>query len=116
MKNNPTSALPPTGENERKRKTPPRLLTSRQSNWLPPPGAKPEMNPKLSRRLHRKQAADYLGVSLSWLDKARLTGIGPVFISIGGRIVYDLADLDDFLLNFFDRLRNGVDTNSLWTG
>jgi hypothetical protein len=50
-----------------------------------------------SKRLHRKQTAAYLGVSLSWLDKSRLTGLGPVFITIGGRIVYDSADLDAFL-------------------
>jgi hypothetical protein len=50
-----------------------------------------------SRRLHRKKAAEYLGVSLSWLDKARLSGLGPVFISIGGRVVYDSTDLDQFL-------------------
>lgn len=50
-----------------------------------------------SKRLHRKQAAEHLGVSLSWLDKARLTGLGPVFISIGGRVVYDSGDLDEFL-------------------
>ena len=36
-----------------------------------------------SRRLHRKQTAEYLGVSLSWLDKARLTGLGPPYIAIG---------------------------------
>ena len=52
---------------------------------------------KQSRRLHRKQAANYLGMSLSWLDKARLNGNGPIFISIGGRVVYDLKDLEDFL-------------------
>ena len=50
-----------------------------------------------SCRLHRKQAAHYLGMSVSWLDKARLHGGGPIFISIGGRIVYDLKDLEDFL-------------------
>jgi hypothetical protein len=50
-----------------------------------------------SRRLNRKRTAEYLAVSLSWLDKARLTGLGPVFITIGGRIVYDSADLDAFL-------------------
>ena len=52
---------------------------------------------KQSRRLHRKQAAVFLGMSLSWLDKARLNGSGPIFISIGGRVVYDLKDLEDFL-------------------
>jgi hypothetical protein len=52
---------------------------------------------QLSRRLHRKKAADYIGTSLSWLDKSRLRGDGPAFLQIGGRVVYDTADLDDFL-------------------
>jgi hypothetical protein len=51
----------------------------------------------ISKRLHRKQAAEYLGISLSWLDKSRISGLGAAFISIGGRIVYDTADLDEFL-------------------
>lgn len=50
-----------------------------------------------SRRLHRKQAAEFLGVSLSWLDKARLSGLGPPYIAIGGRILYDSRDLEIFL-------------------
>ncbi|MFN4142444.1 helix-turn-helix transcriptional regulator [Aestuariivirga sp.] len=50
-----------------------------------------------SRRLHRKQAAAYMGVSLSWLDKSRLRGDGPVYLQIGGRIAYDTTDLDDYL-------------------
>jgi hypothetical protein len=50
-----------------------------------------------SKRLHRKQAAAYLGVSLSWLDKARLTGLGPPYIAIGGRVLYDSRDLETFL-------------------
>jgi predicted DNA-binding transcriptional regulator AlpA len=50
-----------------------------------------------TRRLHRKQAAVYLGLSLSWLDKARLKGDGPAYVQIGGRVVYDTADLDAFL-------------------
>ena len=36
-----------------------------------------------TRRLHRKQAAEFLGVSLSWLDKARISGLGPVFHNNG---------------------------------
>jgi len=52
-----------------------------------------------SRRLHRKQAAEYLGLSLSWLDKARITGLGPVFITIGRRILYDTRDLEAFIYN-----------------
>ena len=83
---------------------PPSLLQSAardqrsQSKHFPQPQCYAAPSPKPnSKRLHRKQAAEYLGVSLSWLDKARLTGLGPVFISIGGRVVYDSGDLDEFL-------------------
>ncbi|PZF78267.1 DNA-binding protein [Aestuariivirga litoralis] len=51
----------------------------------------------VSRRLHRKPTANYLGVSLSWLDKSRLRGDGPPFLQIGGRVVYDTGDLDTYL-------------------
>lgn len=50
-----------------------------------------------SRRLHRKLAAVYIGTSLSWLDKSRLRGDGPVYLQIGGRIIYDTTDLDRFM-------------------
>lgn len=50
-----------------------------------------------SRLLHRKQAAAHLGVSLSWLDKSRLGGLGPHFIKIGSRVLYDERDLEHFL-------------------
>ena len=59
-----------------------------------PEGATPI---RRARRLHRRDAAAYLGVSLSWLDKSRMTGTGPSYIAIGGRVVYDIADLDGFL-------------------
>jgi predicted DNA-binding transcriptional regulator AlpA len=39
------------------------------------------------------RAAQMLGVSTSFLNKARLTGDGPPFVKIGARIVYDPADL-----------------------
>lgn len=50
-----------------------------------------------SRRLHRKQAAEFLAVSLSWLDKARISGLGPVFVKMGGRVLYDSRDLEAFI-------------------
>ena len=56
-----------------------------------------QLNSSLRRRIHRKQAALYIGTSLSWLDKSRLRGDGPIYLQIGGRIVYDTADLDDYL-------------------
>lgn len=43
-------------------------------------------------------AANYLGgLSPRTLNKWRLTGAGPVHLRIGGRIIYDRADLDAFL-------------------
>jgi helix-turn-helix protein len=58
----------------------------------------PAATPKgFSRRLHRKQAAEFLGVSLSWLDKARISGLGPVFVKMGGRVLYDSRDLEAFI-------------------
>jgi predicted DNA-binding transcriptional regulator AlpA len=50
------------------------------------------------RILRTKEAADYVGLSQSSLEKRRLTGDGPVFIRLGGRAVgYDLRDLDAWL-------------------
>jgi excisionase family DNA binding protein len=40
-----------------------------------------------------KEAADYLGVSESWLNKARCTGDGPPFHKIGRRVLYGVAEL-----------------------
>ncbi len=47
--------------------------------------------PKL---LNVNEAADRLGVSVSYLNKLRLSGLGPVFIKLGSRRVgYDQSDL-----------------------
>lgn len=40
------------------------------------------------------QAADYIGLSKSFLDKARMTGTGPVFAKLGSTVIYSTADLD----------------------
>jgi predicted DNA-binding transcriptional regulator AlpA len=42
-------------------------------------------------------AADYCGLSKSYLDKLRLTGGGPVFFRLGRAIVYNDRDLDDWM-------------------
>ena len=47
--------------------------------------------------LATKQAANYVGLGKSTLDKARLTGNGPCFIKIGRRVLYHLDDLDLWL-------------------
>src|SRR4051794_36212350 len=50
------------------------------------------------RRLRTPEAAQYLGVGESTLEKWRCCGQGPVFERAGTRIVvYRVADLDAFL-------------------
>ncbi len=49
------------------------------------------------RVLSVTEAAQRLGVSVSFLNKARLTGDGPTFIKIGTRVAYDPADLAAWL-------------------
>ncbi len=45
------------------------------------------------RLLNVTEAADRLGLSISFLNKVRLTGGGPPFAKIGTRVLYDPADL-----------------------
>src|SRR3569833_1113365 len=50
------------------------------------------------RRLRTPEAAEYLGVGESTLEKWRCSGYGPAFARAGTRIVvYRIADLDAFL-------------------
>jgi hypothetical protein len=41
-------------------------------------------------------AADFLQLSESWLNKARLTGCGPRFIKMGRSVRYSLQALEEF--------------------
>lgn len=49
------------------------------------------------RLLDTAAAAEALGVSKSWLDKSRITGEGPPFVSVGGRRFYAIVDLNAWL-------------------
>lgn len=42
-------------------------------------------------------AAEYLGVSHSFLEKRRVYGGGPKFVRIGRRVAYRKADLDEWI-------------------
>lgn len=44
-----------------------------------------------------RQAAEYCGLSKSFLDKARIYGGGPAFMRLGRSIIYNSADLDTWL-------------------
>lgn len=40
------------------------------------------------------QAAEYLGLSKSYLDKARMNCTGPAYAKLGATVIYSTADLD----------------------
>lgn len=44
-----------------------------------------------------KEAADYVGLSKSTLDKLRCYGTGPVYFKLGRAVVYRKSDLDDWV-------------------
>lgn len=44
--------------------------------------------------LRVKQAAAYVGISKSYLDKARCYGGGPTFAKLGTTVIYRSEDLD----------------------
>lgn len=48
-------------------------------------------------RLDVEAAATYTGISASTLNKLRVFGGGPVFLKLGRRVAYDVADLDSWL-------------------
>jgi len=43
------------------------------------------------------EAAEYLALSTSTLNKLRLTGGGPTYIKLGKTVVYDINDLNEWL-------------------
>jgi hypothetical protein len=47
-----------------------------------------------SGRLRTQGAADYLGLSVSYLEKLRVRGGGPRFAAMGRAVTYAVADLD----------------------
>ena len=46
------------------------------------------------RRLKTRQAASYLGLGESTLEKLRVFGGGPVYEKLGRSVVYDVDDLE----------------------
>jgi hypothetical protein len=55
-------------------------------------------NPKdFCAKLTTPQAAAFVGLGVSSLEKLRVTGGGPAFLKIGRRVVYDAHDLEQWL-------------------
>ena len=62
------------------------------------------------RILRTAEAAVYVGLSASSLEKKRLKGDGPQFMRLGGRAVgYDIRDLDEWL---DDQRKRAIHDNS----
>ena len=51
----------------------------------------------LHAKLTTPQAAAFVGLGVSSLEKLRVTGGGPAFLKIGRRVVYDTVDLEQWL-------------------
>ena len=49
------------------------------------------------RTLRAPDAAAYVGLAASTLNKMRVRGDGPVYSKLGRIVVYDVADLDGWL-------------------
>ena len=64
-----------------------------------------------SLRMRQPAAAEYCGVSQSFLAKGRCHGYGPKFLKLGKAVVYDLRDLDAWLEQ--SRRTSTSDTNTL---
>jgi predicted DNA-binding transcriptional regulator AlpA len=54
-----------------------------------------------SRRLSVDEAAQYIGLARSTLNKYRGTGDGPRYLKIGRRVLYDAGQLDVWLAAHF---------------
>jgi predicted DNA-binding transcriptional regulator AlpA len=59
----------------------------------------PEVNSIPPRAMRVNDAAEYTSISVSTLNKLRLTGGGPTYVKIGKSVVYLISDLDKWLEN-----------------
>src|SRR5262245_44236077 len=50
------------------------------------------------RLLNVREAASFLGLSVSTLNKLRLSGDGPPYMKLGRRVLYDPRDLQSWAL------------------
>ncbi|MHA1540005.1 MAG: helix-turn-helix transcriptional regulator [Alphaproteobacteria bacterium] len=44
--------------------------------------------------MNTKEAAQYLGISKSKMEKMRVKGDGPIFLKLGSRVLYEKEALD----------------------
>jgi predicted DNA-binding transcriptional regulator AlpA len=68
---------------------------------------------ELSKVISAKVAARFVGLSESTLAKLRLNGNGPVYCKLGRRVVYRLADLEQWLQSRTTRDTSDADARFL---
>lgn len=56
-------------------------------------------HPRPTTVLTVQQAAEYLGLAVSTLNKWRCLGGGPVFMKMGRAVRYRITDLDQFMID-----------------
>jgi excisionase family DNA binding protein len=66
-----------------------------------------------ARKLPVSEAARFLGLSKSTLDKLRISGGGPTYLQLGRRVLYDVADLEAWLM---PKRRSSTSDNGLRDG
>ncbi len=59
----------------------------------------PMLKTDTSRKLPVSEAARLIGLSKSTLDKLRISGGGPTYLQLGRRVLYDVADLEAWLIS-----------------
>lgn len=67
----------------------------------------------VAANVNEKEAATYLGVSVSSLRRWRWIGGGPKYLKLGSRVVYQLTELDSWQA---DRLRCSTSDQGKETG
>jgi predicted DNA-binding transcriptional regulator AlpA len=54
----------------------------------------------MHKNIRTQDAADYLGISKSLLDKLRCYSGGPSYTKLGRAVIYNTADLDAWLISY----------------
>jgi predicted DNA-binding transcriptional regulator AlpA len=63
---------------------------------------------RLSATMTREEAAKYVGVSVAFMNRARVVGDGPAYVKLGRRVVYNKADIDSWLASKRKRSTSGL--------
>jgi hypothetical protein len=92
----------PAGDLRRRKDRKMREELHKLQNPERPVGDPPARNPFVTQKsagpnFRPREAAEYLRVSVSWLNKKRVYGGGPRYHKFGRSVIYSLSDLDDFV-------------------